>query len=112
LLALIGADAIPMLLDNVRAFEAWAGTRPADVAEPPRGVGGHPTTLRGAAFHRFTSSYTLWMVQRPLDVYAALMPSERTDVDDFLAATGCEALFAYRPRQRLGKRNFKLVFAA
>jgi glutathione S-transferase len=112
LLALIGADAIPLLLDNVRAFDAWAATRAADAVEPPRGVGGHPTTLRGAAFHRFTSSYTLWMVQRPLDVYAALTPGERGDVDRFLAGTGCEALLAYRPSHRLGKRNFKLVFAA
>jgi hypothetical protein len=75
-------------------------------------VGGHATTLRGAAFHRFTSSYTLWMVQRPLDVSAALTPGERGDVDRFLAGTGCEALLAYRPSHRLGKRNFKLVFAA
>src|SRR5262245_29342483 len=112
LLALIGADAVPLLLDNLRAFDAWAATRPADIVEPPRGVGGHATALRGAAFHRFTSSYTLWMVQRPLDVYTALTSNERADADRFLAGSGCEALFAYRPSSRLGKRNFKLVFEA
>lgn len=110
LLTLIGGDVMPVLLDNVRAFEAWAAARPPDVVEPPRGVGGHATALRGVSFQRFTSPYTLWMVQRPLDVYAALSASDRAAADAYLAGTGCEALFAYRPQHRLGKRNFKLAF--
>jgi glutathione S-transferase len=110
LLALIGTDAIPLLLDNVRAFDAWAATRPPDVVEPPRGVGGHTTSLRGAVFNRLTSSYTLWMVQRPLDAYASLTAAERGRVDRYLSGSGCDALFAYRPPSRLGKRAFKLAF--
>jgi glutathione S-transferase len=110
LLALIGGDAITLLLDNLDAFDAWAATRPAEVHEPPRGVGGHATSLRGVAFNRVTSPYTLWMAQRPLDAYAALGVDDRAAVDQVLAGTGCEALFAYRPAHRLGKRNFKLVF--
>ena len=110
LVKLIGTDAIPMLLDTVHAFDEWADTRPADVVEPPRGVGGHTTSLRCVQFPRFTGSYTPWMVQRPLDVYAALNAGERQAVDRYLAGSGCEALFAYRPRHRLGKRNFKLAF--
>jgi hypothetical protein len=110
LLALIGADAVPMLLDNLRAFDEWAAARPPDLTEPPRAVGGHATGLRGAAFNRFTSPYTLWMVQRPLDVHAGLAQDARRAADRFLAGSGCEALFGYRPRHRLGKRAFKLVF--
>ena len=110
LLALIGTDAVPLLLDNLRAFEAWAATRPPDMVEPPRGVGGHATSLRGATFNRITSPYTLWMMQRPLDAYASLTPAARADVDRVLAGTGCEALFASRPGVRLGKRNFRLAF--
>jgi hypothetical protein len=112
LLALIGADAIPLLLDNLRAFDEWAATRPVGLIEPPRGVGGHTTALRGAEFNRVTSPYTLWMVQRPLDAYAALDPSERGAVDRYFAGTGCEQLLAYRAAQRLEKRRFKLAFAA
>jgi glutathione S-transferase len=111
LLALIGADAVPLLLDNLRAFDEWAATRPAELGEPPRGVGGHETSLRGAAVNRITSPYTLWMVQRPLDAYAALAPAERGAVDRYLADTGCERLFAYRVTQRLEKRRFKLAFS-
>ena len=110
LLALIGADAVPLLLDNLRAFDAWAATRPPDMVEPPRGVGGHPASLRGATFNRITSPYTLWMVQRPLDAYTSLTDSERLAVDRYLSGSGCDALFAYRPCNRLGKRRFKLVF--
>jgi glutathione S-transferase len=110
LLGLIGADAVPLLLDNLHAVDEWAATRPPDMLEPPRGVGGHATTLRGAAFNRFTSPYTLWMVQRPLAAYAALNARDRQEVDRYLAGSGCEALLAYRPQFRLGKRNFKLVF--
>jgi len=110
LLELIGADAIPVLLDNLHAFDEWAATRPPEQVEPPRGVGGHETSLRGATFNRITSPYTLWMAQRPLDAYAALDADERRAVDRALAGTGCEALFAYRPTHRLGKRQFKLAF--
>jgi hypothetical protein len=110
LLDLIGHDAIPLLLDNVRSFEQWADTRPADTDEPPRGTDLHHTTLRGVPFQRFTSSYTLWMVQRPLEAYRALSTADRTAVDRALASTGCEALFAYAPRHRLGKRQSALVF--
>ncbi|HSP96904.1 MAG TPA: glutathione S-transferase family protein [Candidatus Dormibacteraeota bacterium] len=109
LLELIGGDAVPMLVDTVRAVEEWAATRPAGSDEPPRMVGGHPTTLRGAEVNRYTSPYALWMVQRPLDAYNALAPGERAAVDAYVAGTGCEALFALQPSLRLGKRGFTLV---
>ena len=111
LLARIGRDALPMLLDAVAAFESWADTRPEGLEEPPRFVGAHTTRLGGAECERVTSSYTLWMLQRPLDAYRALDAAGRAAVDRALRGTGCEALFGYTPRHRLGKRNFKLVFA-
>lgn len=110
LLDLVGHDAVPLLLDNVRSFERWADTRPTDTDEPPRGTEMHRTQLRGVSFERFTSSYTLWMVQRPLDAYRALPTAARQAVDTAVAGTGCEALLAYTPRHRLGKRQCTLVF--
>lgn len=112
LLELIGRDAVPLVLDTVRAFETWADTRPAGDNSPPRMVGTHRTALRGASFERYTSPYTLWMVQRPLDAYAALGAPERAAVDRLLAGTGCEELFRYRPRHRMTKDRFTLVFDA
>jgi glutathione S-transferase len=110
ILELIGSDAVPLLLDTLREFEKWADARPAGTTEPPRAVGFHTTRLRGVEVSRYTSAYTLWMVQRPLDAYGALCDDEREAVDQALAGTGCEHLFAYQPRHRLGKRDFKLVF--
>jgi glutathione S-transferase len=112
LLELIGRDAVPFVLDNVRAFEMWADAKPADLVEPPRGVGFHTASLRDAQFQRFTSAYTSWMVQRPLDAYRALPAAARAQVDAALKGTGLETLLAFTPRYRMGKRNFKLVFEA
>jgi hypothetical protein len=112
LLDLVGRDAVPWLLDDLAAVEAWADTRPADTDEPPRAVGFHDTAVRGVRAQRFTSPYTLWMVQRPQDAYAALAPADQARVRHALAGTGIEALLEYRPRHRLAKRHFKLAFAA
>ncbi len=94
----------------MRAFESWADERPPDLEEPPRAVSAHQTRLRGVSFQRYTSSYSLWMLQRPLDAYRRLNQRERQEVDRALANTGLEALLHYAPRHRLGKRAFKLVF--
>jgi glutathione S-transferase len=110
LLELIGRDAVPLLLDTLREVERWADARPADLETPPRAVGFHETSLRGAKFTRYTSPYTLWMAQRALDAYAAAGDAGRAAIDAALAGTGCEALFAYGPRHRLGKRHFQLAF--
>lgn len=110
LLELVGRDAVPLLLDTLREVERWADARSPETVEPPRAVGFHQTSLRGAKFQRYTSPYTLWMAQRTWDAYAALDAGGRAAVDAALAGTGCEALLAFRPRHRLGKRRFKLVF--
>lgn len=109
ILELVGRDAVPMILDGVRAFEAWADEQPPTLVEPPRGVGGHASSLRGVAMQRFTSAYTPWMVQRPLDAHRALDAAGRAAVLRALAGTGCESLLAWEPRHRVGKKRFTLV---
>lgn len=111
LLARMARDAGPYVIDTVRAFEAWADEHRNDGPEPPRAVGFHQTTLRGVTFGRYTSPYTLWMLQRALDPYRALPAGERAAVDRALAGTGCEVFLAHEPRYRLEKRGFKLAFA-
>jgi hypothetical protein len=108
-LGVMGRDAAPVLLDGVRAFEAWADARPAGEDEPPRAVGLHRTRLRGVSFTRYTSPYTLWMLERPLDFRAGLGARERSALDANLAGTGFDELLAFEPRHRVGKRGFRLV---
>lgn len=111
LLELIGGDAVPYVLDTVRAFESWADGREPGQDEPPRGVGFHQSSLRGVAHGRYTSPYTLWMLQRVLDPYRALSPAERGAVERAVAATGCEAALRHEPRHRLAKHNNRLTLA-
>jgi len=108
LLELVGRDAAPLVLDTVRAFEAWADGAAPSADELPRGVGMHRTALRGVAIERFTLSYTLWMVQRVQAAHMALGVGGRTAVRSALAGTGCEDLLAYTPRHRVVRRPFKL----
>ncbi len=110
LLELVGRDAVPLLLDAARATQAWADTRDPTIETPPRFVGMHTTHLRGVPMSRATSAYTLWMVQRPLDAFASLDDTGRAAVRSAFAASGLGALLGYRPRHRLGKRSFQLVF--
>jgi hypothetical protein len=112
LLGLIGRDAIPFVLDVARAFEAWADGHTAEAGPLPRIVGMHPTRLRGIAFERVTTSYTLWMVQRVRDAFTALSPPARTAVERALAGTGLEPALAYAPRHRVERRPFELYLAA
>src|SRR5262249_20895211 len=77
---LVGRDAVPLLLDGVRAFDAWADGATPGGDELPRGVGMHRTRLRGVEFERFTLAYSLWMVQRVQGVHMALDVGGRTAV--------------------------------
>lgn len=110
LLHLVGCDAVRVVMDGAEAVESWADTRPADMVEPPRLVGKHETVLRGVNFERFTSAYTLWMLQRPRDVYKRLGATEQQAVRRDLAGTGLLAWIDHTARHRFGKRDFKLVF--
>ena len=111
-LKLIGRDAVPWVLDGVKAIERWAKAGiPAD-RRPPRIVGTTTSSLRGHEAERGVQAYTLWMAQRPIDAYRALSASARKKVDEALAGTGGEKLLACEPRVRLAKEGFELVVAA
>jgi glutathione S-transferase len=108
ILELVGRDAVPLVLDTVRAFDDWADGRQPSDDELPRGVGMHRATLRGVSFERFTVSYTLWMVQRLLAAHAALDEAGRGAVSRALAGTGCEAVLSHAPRHRVVRRPYRL----
>lgn len=108
-LAVMGRDAAPILLESVRRFERWADdAKPGE--EPPRGVATLETTLRGRPFRWAVRSYSLWMLQRVLDAWRALAPGEQERAGEALAGTGWEPLLAHAPRHRLGKQSFRLAF--
>lgn len=101
------ADGVPMLLDAVRGIDDWADANPK--AAPPRAIGTYETPYRDTKLSLMCRPYTLWMIQRPLDAYAALDPAQRQQVDVALDGTGWQALLACRPRHRIGKLRNDLV---
>ena len=101
------AEGVPQLLDAVRTIDAWADAH-RDAA-PPRAVGLFDSSFRDVKLSAMCRPYTLWMVQRPLDAYAALSTAERATVDRALAGTGWEALLACRPAHRMAKRANQLA---
>ena len=100
---------MPFVLDVARSFEGWADGNAMHEGFLPRVVAMHGSTLRGAAFDRITTPYTMWMVQRVVDAYGALSAPERSAVDAVFAGSGVEALLAYRPRWRVRRRPCRLV---
>jgi glutathione S-transferase len=108
LLELAAQDGLPMILDTARAFDDWVDANAVAPGEVPRGVGMHACTLRGVAFDRITTPYTMWMVQRVRDAYRRLSSAERVSVDRALGGLGFEALLAYEPRHRVVRRPFKV----
>jgi glutathione S-transferase len=112
LLRVMGEDAVPMLQAMVAAVESWADDHAEPGKTPPRVVGEARATLRGAELVRRVQAYSLYMFQRVLDVYTEIPEAERAAVDRALAGTGWAALLAGRPRHRLEKKGYDLVFAA
>jgi glutathione S-transferase len=104
------ADGVPMLVAAVRTIDDWLDANPNTA--PPRAVGLFESPYRDTRLSSACRPYTLWMVQRSLDAYAALTDAERARVDDALNGSGWEALLACRPRHRLGKLGNELAVEA
>lgn len=104
------AEAVPMVVASVEATDAWAAEN-ARAGEPtPPGTGLEQAPYRDVTISSAARTYTLWMVQRPLDTYWSLDDAERSQVDAALEDTGWESLLALRPRHRVTKDGYRLVW--
>lgn len=111
LLRLVGADALPLLRDNLAASDAWADANAKPGFTPPRAVGFHETRLRDTKLSRYTSPYGVWMWQRPLAVFDAEDAIGRAAIERAFAGTGCALAWQAIPRHRTAKRGCQLVHA-
>jgi hypothetical protein len=67
----------------------------------PRGLGPISHPMGNGRFERTALSFTLWKVQRLLDVYAAMTAAEQRAVRDWLRTLGGERLLEMKiPRLR------------
>lgn len=104
------ADAVPMVVASIEATDAWAAENAQAGEAVPPGTGFPQSTYRDTTLSAAARTYTLWMVQRSLDAYRALDEAERGQVDTALAGTGWEKILALRPRHRVAKQNYQLVW--
>lgn len=108
LFAEIGAGFARMLADLHRAVDGTlAGLDPA--AKLPRAAGPIDTMLLDTPLSRMAPVYTVWMLQRVRDRYAALGDEDRARADAFLDEIGCAEIVGFRTNWRLEKERFKLV---
>jgi len=104
------ADAVPMVVASIESIDAWAAENAKAGERTPAGTGFSQSTYRALPLSAAARTYTLWMVQRPLDTYRALDDAAGAQVDTALAGTGWEKILALRPRQRVEKQNYQLVW--
>lgn len=104
------ADAVPMVVAAIESIDAWAAENAVAGEIVPPGTGLPESTYRDVTLKAAARPYTLWMVQRPLDAYRALDESERAQVDTALEGTGWDKILALRPRHRVKKQNYQLVW--
>lgn len=103
------ADGVPILLASAETTARWAAENELNDAPPPT-CGFVSTTYRGVEFECAARPYTSWMLQRARDAYRAFPAADRARVDHALDGTGWERVLAFEPRQRLTKREYKLVW--
>ncbi len=106
-LRVMGTDGLPLILDAMRSFEAWADD--ADpTAELPRAVGTARTELRGTLIERVARSYSQYMLQRVTDAVAAIAPADRAALGVALSGTGWEPILDATATRRVRKHGFQL----
>ncbi|MEL6318520.1 MAG: glutathione S-transferase C-terminal domain-containing protein, partial [Pseudomonadota bacterium] len=97
----------PLLREAEAATAAWlAGAAPG--AEAPRAAGRGVFRIGGAEAPVALRPYSLWMLQRARDAYAALAPAARAAADGFLDQIGAGELLRERPERRLALTDFRL----
>jgi len=117
-LRLITGDFLPELRAMVATTDAWLAAHPATASGTPapahpgeRAVAPTTFALRGIAVTTSAMPYTLYMLQRVTDAYAALAPAERDAVQALFAGVGLDALLTLRAVRRVERRNHLEVWA-
>ncbi|MBI1238708.1 MAG: glutathione S-transferase [Alphaproteobacteria bacterium] len=103
-------EQMPVLADAGRKLDDWAADQPPG-APVPRALGMHRFTLADAAGERAVMTFSLWMLQRPLDFHRSLTGAGRAAADRLLAEIGAAVFSEFSVKSRLTRRNFKLVLA-
>ncbi len=101
-------EQLPVLQDSVRALGEWAMAQPKG-ARIKRSLGRHEFTIGGRVGERNIMSFSLYRLQRVLDLFASLSDADRQRANVFLEAIGGRALATMALPVRLERREYRLV---
>lgn len=113
ILATLFAEQLPFVMALMDAVDTWCDAHPS-AARAPRSLGEHEFVVGGVRGRRRLLTYTQWMAQRPLAVYAGLSPDQRGDVDAWLLRLGGEdarRALAREVRHPFERRAFQMRLA-
>lgn len=77
---------VPVMRDTARLLAVWVRENPGQ--QIPRVIGTHEVSIGGVTTERAVFPYTVWMLQRAVDHYAALTGRDRCRVDTYLREVG------------------------
>ena len=85
-------EQLPVLQDSLARLLAWLAEHPGE--RIPRVIGSHAFELEGERGTRIIRPYSLWMLQRVLQVLRGLSADDRRAAEAMLAGVGGEALLS------------------
>ncbi len=100
-------EQMPHLQAVARIYADWAKAEPD--AEVPRAIGMAPYRIEGVDGERFASTFSLWMLQRPLDYYRSLEGDDREAADALLDRVGGAAFRDFELPARVGFTDHRIV---
>lgn len=109
LLELLFRDFWPMVRSTVHVWNQWSSQNKKE--EIPRTIGEHQFEIGGVQGSRAVMSFTVWKLQRVLDVYRSLAQTQQQTVTDLLSRYGGHGAFDVEIENPIARVNNRLVFA-
>lgn len=104
------AEHFPVLADTVARLPAWQAEHP-DKSFVSRAIGEHSFRIGDVSSQRLVFPYAQWMLQRAVDTYQAMQPSERAIVDPWLEVLGGLQAMQIEIPCRVERRDNRIALA-
>ena len=102
-------EQLPVLVDSAECVMRWVAGHPGE--RIPRVIGSHAFELEGVQGQRIIRPYSLWMLQRALQVYRSLAGAERERADRLLDSVGGGALRGFEALPPLARDGMSIALA-
>lgn len=100
------AEQLPHLQAVTTMYAGWADANPG--ADVPRAIGMAPYEIEGVEGQRFASTFSLWMLQRPLDFYRGLEDAKKGSADTLIDAIDGDSFRDLKLPRRVAFENHRI----